>query len=136
NIIVREASDEDKTRFATQFTAYRSYASQAVGTPLSQVPWLTEAQIEEMKFFNITTVEALAGVSDAVTQKFMGITDLKQKAQKYLDDADQAAGNAQGEQIKALQNQVAALLAAQEPTNEELARINDRPPQLPRAVKK
>ena len=87
-----EASPEYQNRFATQWAKYKSNQEQTVsGTPLSEVPWLTMAQVLELKGVNINSVEALAGVADSMAQKFMGINELKRRAQTYLDAAHDAA---------------------------------------------
>ena len=87
-----EASLEYQNRFATQWAKYKSNQEQTVsGTPLSEVPWLTMAQVLELKGVNINSVEALAGIADSMAQKFMGINELKRRAQTYLDAAHDAA---------------------------------------------
>lgn len=137
NINIRPATDEDKFRFQRQYSAYLKNASQEVGTPLSQVPFLNAAQVEELKFFHITTVEALAGINDSIAQKFMGMQAFKQQAQEYLKKANDLAGDTRDKQIAQLQEQVAALLAAQKtaaPSDEEVVKSNDKAPELQRTL--
>lgn len=135
NINIRPATDEDKFRFTRQYQAYLKNASQETGTPLSQVPFLNEAQVEELKFFHITSVEALANLNDNIAQKFMGMQSFKQKAQEYLKKASDTAGDTRDKQIAELQAQVAELLKARTatvPTDEETEKQNDQAPQLAR----
>ena len=93
----RPARQKDKERFPEHYRRFKAREEQEVmeGTPLSEWPGLTRAQVEEMKFFKILTVEQLAGMSDANTSNIMGMAVLKQKAQKYLEAAkDNAAAEA------------------------------------------
>jgi len=57
------------------------------GTPLTEWTGITRSQAEELKFWNIRTVEQLAACSDQNTQNFKGLATLKQSAQQYLDAA-------------------------------------------------
>jgi hypothetical protein len=93
SIVIRPATDRDKDRFAEHYRKYqaREDQSEAEGTPLSEWPAVTRAQVEELKFLNVFTVEQLAGMSDSNAQNIMGISLLKQKAAKYLETADKEA---------------------------------------------
>ena len=42
------------------------------------------AQCDELAYFKITTVEQLAGVSDANCQNFMGLSELRKRAQAFM----------------------------------------------------
>lgn len=86
NIVTREIRENDKRRFPKQWAAYENDRSELIeGTPLEQWPHLSVAQVEELKYFNIRTVEQLAGVSDSASQNFMGIQVLKARAQEFLE---------------------------------------------------
>lgn len=124
NINVRPATDEDKVRFAVQFEKYRKGVSQNVGTPLTEVGFVTASLIEELKYFHIVTVEQLAAAPDSAAQNFLGLTDLKEKAKKYLALGDESRAGEQQKQIEALQAQVQALLAVRP----EAAGPSDAPP--------
>lgn len=90
--IERPATDMDKVRFAKQYAHWKATGqSSPTGTPLESWPAVTRSQVEELKFFKISTVEQLAEVPDVLGMKFMGINDLKAKAKAFLDAA---AGNA------------------------------------------
>jgi hypothetical protein len=88
SILDRTAHAEDKMRFAKQYQQFKAGAEQAqVGTPLEAWPMVTRAQVEELKFFGIRTVESLAEIADVHAQKFMGINMLRQRARDYVEAA-------------------------------------------------
>lgn len=84
NIIQRPAlSMRDDLRFPQHYAQFmKGQQEQMVGTPLKVLPFLSEAQVEELAYFKIRTVEQLADLADSVN--FMGASEMKQKAQKYL----------------------------------------------------
>lgn len=92
SIIVRPARDMDKQRFAKQFAAFEAGEGEVHdGTPLRAWPMITRSQVEELKFFGVYTVEALADLADVHVQKFMGVGALKTQAQAYMQQAREAA---------------------------------------------
>lgn len=92
NIIQRPASDQDRQRFHRQYELFRAgMAEQTVGTPLTEIPWVTKSQVEELAYVRINTLEALATVNDDVCQKMAGLRDLKNKAVVFMEAADKAA---------------------------------------------
>ena len=88
--VKRPARADDKTRFPRQWQAYAAGKDQddASGTPLAHWPLVSRAQVEELAYFKIRTVEQLANVADSVVQKFMGLTALKQSAKDWLARAE------------------------------------------------
>jgi hypothetical protein len=117
NDIHRPAMDMDKQRFPDHYRKFNARIEQAVeGTPLSEWGGVTRSQIEEMKFFNINTVEQLAELADSNTQVMRGLITLKQKAAAYLEAADTnavtSALTTANSEIEALKAQMAELLAA------------------------
>ena len=89
---VGDASEEYQRRFPTQWARYKAGREQgSSGTPLNQLPFLSMAQVAEFNAVGCTTVEHLVGMSDNLSQKFMGHFALKQRAQEYLDAAKGAA---------------------------------------------
>jgi hypothetical protein len=104
NIIQRPAlSMRDDLRFPKHFEQFtKGQQEQMVGTPLKVLPFLSEAQCEELAWFKIRTVEQLADLNDTVN--FMGATELKQKAKKFLDGI--TGGTALLEQNRSLQAQL------------------------------
>jgi hypothetical protein len=107
SIVDRLASPDDKARFATQFAKFESGGSQeVVGTRLEVVPWMTRSKVEEYKFFNIVTVEQLAGASDQVGQKFPGFHQDREKSKQFLE-----ATTGVNAKIKELEEKLARLEA-------------------------
>lgn len=123
-IIDREVWPSDRVRFAEKYRAFKEGREQeSTGTSLEAWPSVTRAQVEELKFFKIKTVEQLADMDDSLGTKFMGFQKLKQAAKDFLAAAN---GAAVGTQLRAelaerdtaiavLQAQVQELLAARSP---------------------
>jgi len=120
---VGDATEQYQQRFKAQWERYKAGQAQAVsGTPLNMLPWLSVSQIAEFNAVGCQTVEQLVGMPDSMSQKFMGHHAIKQKALAYLDAATSAAPmlklqselDKRDEQIKELQAQMAAVLAANE----------------------
>ncbi len=62
------------------------------GTPLKELPFLTDARRKELEASNVYTAEALAGLDGSQLQRLgMGARELKNQAQAWLD---KAAGSA------------------------------------------
>lgn len=92
SIIRRPARQMDKQRFQRQYEAFKAGAGDSdFGTILSEVPWVTRSQVEELSYLRIRTLEQLAHVSDAECGKHVGLYELKSKAQKALAAAEGAA---------------------------------------------
>lgn len=94
NVIDRPASPHDKARFAKQyaiFKAGRSEEEQLSGTRLADWPFLSRAQVEELKYLGIRTVEQLSEVGDNACGKVAGLTTLKNNAKVWLGRAKGAA---------------------------------------------
>jgi hypothetical protein len=72
-------------RFPVHYERFKKNLEQVVGTPLTALPFLTEAQVEEYRTMNIRTVEQLAGMADVQCQTILGSIAHKQKAQEWLD---------------------------------------------------
>jgi len=110
--VERPMEPQDYKRFAKQYAHWKQTGLEAVtGTPLAVWPMVTVSQIEELKHFRVRTVEDLANLADGVTQRFMGIQSLKQKAKAFLEAASanggakmQAAIEAKDAQIESMQN--------------------------------
>ncbi len=114
SIIVRPARDMDKQRFAKQFAAFEQGEGEIhEGTPLKAWPMITRAQCEELKFFGVYTVEALADLADVHVQKFMGVGMLKQQAQAFIQAAKDSAPLVQlNAALEDRDNEIAALTQA------------------------
>lgn len=120
SVIVRQVTEQDAQRFADRYAKWKAGQAEAVsGTPLSSLPTMTPAKVEEYKFFKIVTVEQLAEANDNLGQKFMSFQADKARAKAFLEVA---ANNApierlnselqkRDEQIESLRTMVEALQA-------------------------
>lgn len=85
SIIERPATEMDKRRYAAHYKNFLANNEQVTtGFPLAEWPGITRSQVEELKYFQIRTVEDLAAVSDANGQKFPMFITLRNKAKEYL----------------------------------------------------
>jgi hypothetical protein len=92
NVISRPVSDIDRRRFAPKYAAFQAGQAQAEsGTPLESVPWISREQVEELKYFNVRSLENLANLADVHAQRFMGINALRQKARDHIQLAKEQA---------------------------------------------
>ena len=62
---------------------------QAEGTALSEWAGVNAAQVEEFKYFNITTVQELVSVNDTNAKNIRGFYALRKKAEAYLKSAEE-----------------------------------------------
>jgi len=107
NVIDQPATERYRQRFAKQYARFRQghdENSQSEGTPLSEWPLLSRAQVAELHHMNIRTVEQLAGVSDAAKLKMHGLISLSRHAQTWLGKTASAAEAAK--QAKLIEDQV------------------------------
>lgn len=129
NIIDTPVREEHKRRFPIQWAAYQNAHSgdqREIGTPISQWTFVSAAQAEELKALKFFTVENVAHASDAQIQSIGmvgGVSPhvMRERAIAYLKAASGTA-EVQHEaeekaelkaQLAALQNQIAALMNAQ-----------------------
>ncbi len=93
SIIRRPVQPRDLQRFRDRYDAFKRGQKQetASGTPLHTQMWLTKAQVKELEFLGCYTLENLAGMPDSVTQKFLAIQGLKQRARDAIAAAKEAA---------------------------------------------
>ena len=92
---------KDHPDFKAAYEAFKSGQSSALnGTPISELPFLSEARRLELKAINILTAEALANV-DPNSKLGSGLKDLRQDARNYLERAAGAAVDAKHEAEKA-----------------------------------
>lgn len=99
--ICGEVQDEDGNtrkityaeRWSSQYQRFRSKQQQvAEGTPVDELPFLTQAKRLELKALSIYTAEALAALDGQPLKNLgQGGRDLKNQAQAYLDNASGSA---------------------------------------------
>jgi len=82
NIPVKPVDAIIKRRFSNQYARWKATgeAEFVEGTVLSEVPWLSRSQVEELAYLKIRTLEQLAGVGDDVCSRTIGLTELKRRA--------------------------------------------------------
>lgn len=90
DIVIRPVRPDDFTRFPRHYDAFKKRIAGdegMVGTPLSAWGWpsMTRARIEELKYFNVRTVENIAGMADGVGQKIMGFQAMKAAAKEFIE---------------------------------------------------
>lgn len=93
-VVRRQVFERDRKRFPQQYARFKQgMADQTIGTPLTELAFITAAKVKEYEFFSIKTVEQLVATADSskVGQTMMGFTQDKQKAQAFLSSAENAA---------------------------------------------
>ena len=122
DVFVGKVNISYQQRFPKQYAAFKAGKEQPMeGTPLEEVPFLSVAQVAELKAINVKTLEQLANMSDANAQQVMGNFGLRQKAQNFLAVAKENAPVTQMQaelekrdaEILALKQQMEQLLAGQ-----------------------
>jgi hypothetical protein len=96
NVVIRPVRADDIQRFPRHYDAFKRRIGGEegmVGTPLAAWGWpgMTRARIEEMKYFNVRTVENIAGMADGLGQKIMGFQAMKTAAKEYLASSSSRA---------------------------------------------
>ncbi|MDH5739996.1 MAG: hypothetical protein OEY77_06700 [Nitrospira sp.] len=99
-----------KQRYAAQYAKWKAADRPedfVDGTHLTEVPWLTRSQVEELAYLRIRTLEQLAVVGDDVCTRVPGLFDLKKRAKLLVQKAEeQAPILALQEQLDALKNEL------------------------------
>jgi hypothetical protein len=109
-------------RFKRQYQQFKGQTQQTkAGTPLTHVPFLTEARRAELRALNIYTVEALASV-DGQELKNLGANgrELKNQAMTYMDESRVAAPN------KAMQSELEEMRARNVVLEEDAKALRER----------
>lgn len=124
--VVAKATHEYQARFPKQWAQFQAKADQiGSGTPLTELSWLTMAQVADMKAMNIHTVEQMAGMADSSAHAFMGFHGMRDRARTYLEAAAGQAPllklQAELDALKAQNAEMAALLKQVE-ANQKLAK--------------
>lgn len=82
------ATNRDRWRFRKQYEAFkRGQGNEVIGTPLSKWTSIDVGQVEELKYFNVVTVEQLALLPDGNIPNVGNISHLKKMAVDYLEAA-------------------------------------------------
>lgn len=92
DVLVSQASEIYQRRFPRHWEAYMSKKEMPTdGTPLTEVPFLSAAQVGELIGINIKTLEHLAEMPDVAVSRMMGANTLRETARKYLAAAEDNA---------------------------------------------
>jgi len=114
NIIETLAKEEHKRKYPEAWKRFQTTeATGHTGTALEQWPQITRSQVKEAKYYEVHTVEQMAGLSDAHIAKLgMGFSDLRAKAQAFLSLAqDTAAATKQAAENEQLHREMDDLKA-------------------------
>jgi hypothetical protein len=127
NIVDTQAKPYYQQRFADEWRKFQDNQGQAIeGWLLKTWPIVNAAQVKNLEFLNIHTVEQLAGLTDSQCQKVgMGSEELRMKARAAVEAAKdgavvaaQAAENKRlSDELEALKSQIAAM--SKKPRKEE-----------------
>jgi hypothetical protein len=119
NVVHRPVTEKDKKRFRRQYEDWKRNGDSSIveGTPLDQWPAVSRSQVEELRYFNVRTVEQLAALSDGNAAKIGPVMALKQKAADFLGAAKNSSHlttlraelSAKDNQISTMAAQIAAL---------------------------
>jgi len=124
SIIQRPATEMDKARFSRHWRKFQDNQTEdpVEGTLLEEWPGISKSQVEELRYFNVRTLEQLVQMSDSNSQGMMGINVLKQRAKSYLEAAsvESAASEiaARDQRIKQLEEAMERLQAEQDDSSE------------------
>jgi hypothetical protein len=88
--------ERHRKRWPKQYAAFKADQEAPVdGTPIDQLPGVTKSQVQELAYFHVRTIEALANLSDEQMGKVMpmGGRQMREKAQRWVKNAEGDAGN-------------------------------------------
>lgn len=129
-------TDVHRQRFPRQYAAFKQgLEAPTEGFPLDQWPGVTRAQVEELRFAHVKTVEQLAALpDDALTRTIaMGGFALRDKAIRYLEAAK---GHAPAEklaaEVQARDDKIAQMEAQMAAMQAEIARLAAPKPEEPK----
>ena len=111
-------------RFGDKYRLWKSSQLEAAsGTPLENFPFLftKPSMIAELKYRNIFTVEQLAELTDSGKQSIMGGHELCKRAADWITKSAEDAEDMEKEELKqqlaAMQEQLAMLMAQSKPVD-------------------
>jgi hypothetical protein len=115
--VTRPVTPDDKARFHSAWERYVAGQEDVDGISLRVWPGVTRAQVEELAYFKVYTVEQLAAVNDGNLRGMGPYLVLRERAREYLKrlDAEAPAAELRREleqrdaQLARLQTQVDAL---------------------------
>ena len=120
--VISEVTEQYQRRFARKYEAYKNLQSYDSGTPLSEWTDVPDGLKRELEHQGFKWVEQVAGAPESAFARIMGGFQWRNKAQDFLNKSKKSSDDLiaqQQDQIKQLQEQMAALLNA---TNEKRGR--------------
>jgi len=108
-------------RWADQYKRFKAKSQQiAEGTPVDELPFLTQAKRSELKALSIYTAEALAALDGQPLKNLgQGGRELKNQAQAYLDNASGSANvTKMAAELEELRRTVAELRSDKSPSTD------------------
>ena len=83
-----KVTDEHRQRWPEHYKAFKEGLEPPTdGTPIEQWPILSKAQVKELRYLEIRTIENMANIPDSTLQRMgMGGMALRDLARSYLDD--------------------------------------------------
>lgn len=88
NVVHKPVTDFIRAKFRPRYEAWKAGKQEAlVGTPLKTWPPIGAAQVEELAYYKIYTVEQLASVTDDNASRMGPITELRQRARDFIEVA-------------------------------------------------
>lgn len=91
--VVQYVNDEVKRRYRREYEAFTQNRDAPVdGTPIDQLPGITRAMVEELRYFHVHSIETLARLSDEQMGKLgMAGRSLRDKAIRWVERTEGAA---------------------------------------------
>lgn len=136
---VEEVTDKIRQEFPDEYKRFKSGMQEShIGTPLKEWAYMRPAQIKELNYLNVFTVEHLAELGEDALQRIGGGgREIVKQAKAYLERAKESGATnhyaAENERLKGdiarLQEQMARVLADR-PNDEPVKRGPGRPPKV------
>lgn len=105
-------TDEHRREFADQYKAWRAGQEAPItGTPLDELPGVSQSFIDEMRSYGVRTVEQLAQLTDGIASQKPGWLTWRSRAQSWLDQAATQASSAAAEEARAENEKLKAEMA-------------------------
>jgi hypothetical protein len=129
--VVAPVSPKYIERFPDDYAAFKQREDyEAIqGTMLSQWPGISRSQVEELKFFNVHTVEQLAAMPDGSQGNFMGVAAMRTRAKMFMEAAESNSINeATASELSDLKNENATLTAAMADLKKQMTELKASDP--------
>ena len=125
------ATDDKRKRFWRHYEAFKAnnQKPEIVGTPLEIVPWLTAAEVDDLRAFRVYSLEQLAALSDQQIGVYGPLgRQYRERAQAVMKAGTEAAP------LLALQKQIEALQIDNEMLRAQFKKMHGEEPDLSRPI--